>query len=233
MLELKDKITMDDSDGTHRYTKGDGKVYPSVTTILGAISYTKHIVRWANSLGFKHINYEDELERTAIEGTYMHAFAQCLVDPEHGEAPNIKEPLVQYYVRQRIQGLKLKLKFHEGHWSTIFTETPLISETYEIGGTLDWYAMWYDKKTLFDFKSSSGLRTKHLLQLGGYDLMLQDNGEVIDQAGIWLVKRDNCVINIIDRPTLDRCAELFLKVKDWYYENMEMERIVTEKPVIL
>ena len=227
------QVQMMEQDGHHVYTDGTGVAYPSVTTILSTISYNKAIVSWANNLGFRHIRYEEELNRTADEGTFMHAFAQALVDPEHGCIPNIRDPLTQYRVRQRAQGLNFKLKYHEGNWKTIFTEKAFISRTYEIGGTLDWYASWYGKNTLFDFKSSSGLRSKHLLQLGGYDLILQDNGIFIDQAGIILAKRDNCIINIIDRDTLTRCGEIFLKVKDWYYQNQEIETITREKPTIL
>lgn len=232
MSENTSTITMDDSQGFHMYQK-DGKSYPSVTTILGVVSYNKFIVRWANRLGFQHKDYEEALKQTADEGTLMHAGAQALVDPEHGAMPVIKDALTEYYVRQRLDGLRLKLKFHEGNWSTIFTESPFVSDTYGIGGTLDWYSMWYGKKTLFDFKSSSGLRDKHLLQLGGYDLILQDNGITIDQAGIILVKRDNCIINIFDRPIINELAKYFLTVKQYYYESKRTTEIVSASAEIL
>ena len=231
-LEQNQEVYMDDSSGFHIYRKGD-KAFPSVTTILNAVSYNKYIVKWANNLGFQHKRYEDELDRTAVEGTLMHAFAQYLVDPDHGEVPTIKDPLTDYYVRQRADGLRLKLKFHEGHWSTVFSEKLFISESYEIGGTLDWCANWYDKLTLFDFKSSSGLREKHLYQLGGYDLILQDNGIKVDQAGIILVKRDNCIINIFSREELDELAQRFLVIKDYYYKAKRATDMVANPSDIL
>lgn len=230
MLEIDLAIVLDQTKERHFYTRGDGISYPSVTTILDAVAYNKQIVQWANSLGFRRINYSKELDSVSEEGSAMHALAQCIVDPEHGKPLHVKEPLIDYYARQRAEGLRLKLESHKGHWQTIFTEASFLSPSYEIGGTIDWYTMWYDRKTLFDFKSSKSLRTKHLLQLGGYDLICQDNGEVIDQAGIILVKRDNCVIHIFERELIDVFAKAFLKVKDWYYASKELDEIIADNP---
>lgn len=226
------EVVMDDSNGYHLYSS-EGKSYPSVTTILSAISYNKYIVRWANSLGFKHKNYEEELDRTAVEGTFMHEMNQAFVDPEKASPPIISEPLVQYYVRQRAQAFQLKMKLHEGHWSTIFTEMPMVSHTYEMGGTMDWMALWYDRLTLFDYKSSSGLRQKHLYQLGGYDLLLQDNGIKVDQMGIILCKRDNCIIHLFERDVIERCSEIFLEIKKYYEGDKEITAMMTERAEVL
>ena len=54
----------------HIYEK-DGKEYPSVTTIIQSLG-SEEIVKWANHLGFKHLDYTKELEKTAINGTKVH-----------------------------------------------------------------------------------------------------------------------------------------------------------------
>ena len=51
----------------HIYEK-DGKEYPSVTTIIQSLG-SEEIVKWANHLGFKHLDYTKELEKTAVNGT--------------------------------------------------------------------------------------------------------------------------------------------------------------------
>ena len=39
---------------------------PRVTEILSKTIHEDYIVKWANYLGFKHLNYQDELDKYAI-----------------------------------------------------------------------------------------------------------------------------------------------------------------------
>lgn len=231
-MKLESTVTMKEQDGKHTYC-ADGKEYPSVTTILDAVAYSKHLVGWANSLGMRHIRYEDELKRTSTQGTLCHEMAQAIVDPEHGQPPKITDPLMDYYVRTRIRNFQFQLDSNAGHWSTIFTEKPFVSHTHGTGGTMDWYANWYDKRTLFDFKTSSGLREKHIFQLGGYYDILLDNGEEPEQAGIILLKQDRCLINIFDIEIIKRAAEVFREIiTPYYYAHAEFVRIIVTEPTI-
>ena len=54
----------------HIYEK-DGKKLPSVTTIIHSLG-NEEIIKWANSLGFRHIKYEQELDKYAQNGTLIH-----------------------------------------------------------------------------------------------------------------------------------------------------------------
>lgn len=223
-------VQMDTSQGYHLYTDGTGDSYPSVTTILHAVSYSEHIVRWANKLGMAHRRYDEVLDQTALEGTAMHELNQCLVDPEYGTPPQIKDPMLMYYAKQRHANFRYFLSQHEGKWKTILTEKAFISHKYRMGGTTDWLAMWYDKLTLFDYKSSSGLRQKHLLQLGGYLDLLDDNGIHIDQAGILLCKRDRCLPHIFDREIIERCAEAFRSIHDYVEKSKFLDDLIITGP---
>lgn len=225
-LEKLPDVKMDDSQGYHLYTDGSGSCYPSVTTILHAVSYSEHIVRWANNLGFRHERYEDTLNRTAVEGTIMHALNQCFVDPDHGEIPSIQDPMLLYYAKKRNENFRIFMKEHEGHWKTFLTEHAFISHTYKMGGTTDWLADWHGKLTLFDYKSSSGLRQKHLLQLGGYLDLLDDNGIHIDQAGILLCRRDRCIPHIFDRQIIEHCADIFRTVHRYADQSKFLDELV-------
>lgn len=225
MLQNDTSVKLLDSPEGHVYEK-NGKRYPSVTTILKVVAYNDNIVKWANHLGFQRKKYEDELTRTAREGTFMHSFVESIVDPEHVQTPVIPDPLIDYYVRKRVQNFILKLQEHKGQWETIFTEGSFVSEKERIAGTMDWYTMWHGKKTLFDFKSSKSIRDKHFYQLGGYDAIFQENGETIDQAGIILVKPDNCIIHILDRPQLEIAKNVFMRIRDYYYAKNEMDPIL-------
>lgn len=218
-------VTMKSIAEQHLYS-ADGKEYPSVTTVLDALGAPKSLMKWANGLGRRGVNYEDELNRTAVQGTFVHEINQCIVDPEAGHMPTIKDPLVDYYVRKRVQNFQYTLKQHEGQWKTIFTETPFVSHTYRIGGTMDWFTDWYGKKTLFDFKTSSAVRPKHLMQLGGYRLILSDNDIDIDQAGIILCKQDRCQIFIFDISDVNHFADIFINIRDYYDDSAYLSHTI-------
>jgi hypothetical protein len=225
-------VKMEEVNNHHMYT-ADDKGYPSVTTILDVVAYSKYLMRWANNLGFNRVRYEDELNRTSTQGTFVHEMNQCLVDPEHGVMPSIKDPLTDYRVRKRVNHFSNKLKENEGHWRTIFAETPFVSHTYEIGGTMDWYAEWYQKETIFDYKTSSGLREKHILQLGGYYLLLSDNGFTPEQSAIILCKEDRCIFNFFDREIMERCANIFLDVYSYYKQHPYLTDVINNRATIV
>lgn len=219
--------------GNHLYC-ADGATYPSVTTVLDIVAYSSHLMGWSNYLGFKKIRYEDVLNQAANRGTYVHAINQCYVDPAHGVMPRIPNAGMESEVRNRSNNFLYELRKAKGHWSTIFSETPFVSHTYQIGGTVDWYAEWYGKKTLFDFKTSSGLREKHIIQVGGYYYGLTDNGISIDQACIILCKEDRCLFYFIDLPMLQRCGQIFFQIYEYYKSHEWLQQQITQltKPII-
>lgn len=181
--------------------------YPSVTTILDVVSYNRFIAQWANNLGFRRVRYQDELDRTATLGTTVHALAQDFVDPMNSTGIQITDPLLEYYARKRMDGFKARLKDED--YETIFTEKSFASETYQIGGTMDWFCTYREKKTLFDFKTASGLREKFIYQLGGYGLILDDNGIEWEQAGIILIQQNRSIINVFPKEIIQEAGEIF------------------------
>ena len=66
------------------YTGSTGEFYPSVTTVIHILG-SKKISRWANYLGFKHMDFDKELLKAADFGTAAHAFCRQILDPS---APN-------------------------------------------------------------------------------------------------------------------------------------------------
>ena len=113
------KIDMDEINGAHIYKKGD-RAYTSVTTVLQAVAYNEMICKWANNLGFRHIKYAAELERTAKIGTAVHTAAQSMVDPPKASMPHVPDPITDYYVRKRAASLRIRLDL-EQPWHTYFT----------------------------------------------------------------------------------------------------------------
>lgn len=192
-----------------------GPRYTSITTVLNSMGYPKPLIHWANSLGFRRIQYEVELQKSAEAGTALHSGAQHIVDPSSApKLPKLKDPLMDYYMRKRLDCLKARLEL-EKPWKTIFTETTFFSKKYEIAGTIDWFCEFRGCPTIGDFKSSSGIREKHLFQLGGYGILLEENGIRFDRAMILLCKEDNCIIHMFPKSVIQQMGYYFLTVKEY------------------
>ena len=197
----------------HIYDCADGTQVPSVTTILQILG-SPAIIRWANWLGFKHLDYEKELDRAANNGTVVHMCTQHVVDPEHTEALEFKNDFEsQYYAGITKRFTDFISRFH---YETIFTEKSFASTELGYGGTIDWYARLAGLNMLFDFKTSKQVRLKHLLQLGGYMPLLESNGYPVDAAAIIIVNDRTCQMYPINKLTLLEMHQVFEKLVQIY-----------------
>lgn len=206
----------------HIYECADGTKVSSVTTILQVLS-SPSIIRWSNYLGFKHIDYDQELARYAERGTALHTCLQHIVDPESfGDQQTVTFNSLEDE-RFCVHAIK---KFNEYMvkypYTTIFTEKTFVSNILGYGGTIDWYADIRGKKLINDFKSSKQVQMKHLIQLGGYKNLLVEAGYEVDGGSIIIVNPMTCKMYTINRETLDYLGDLFNKVK-FVYDCVEGE----------
>lgn len=197
----------------HIYTCTDGSQVPSVTTVLQILG-SPAIIRWANWLGFKHLDYDKELERTAENGTIIHQGVQYIVDPEHTEPLTFKNGFESQYYDQIFNQFKAFIS--QFTYKTIFTEMSFTSSELGYGGTIDWYAEMSGFHMLVDFKSSKQVRLKHLLQLGGYMALLEAQGHPVDAAAIIIVNQKGCSMYPINRSTLMEMNSTFQKLVQLY-----------------
>lgn len=210
-----------------------GPRYQSITTVLDAMGVAKPLMHWANSLGFRRIQYEVELQKSSEAGTALHAGAQHLVDPKAApKLPKLKDPLMDYYMRKRLDCLKMRLDL-EKPWKTIFTETTLFSKKYEIAGTIDWFCEFREHPTIADFKSASGMREKFLYQLGGYGLLMDENGIYYERVAIFLCKEDNCIIHMFPREVVDEAKAFFLLVKQYGFNYEKVTDWIRDRQYLL
>lgn len=229
-------VWMDPSGGVHYYKYDDQTEedvgYPSVTTILSAVQYNKFIVGWANGLGRRGINYEDELARTARIGTAMHAAAQEYVDPSIKDVYAPENPMDDYYVRKRMRTLKERLEI-ERPWHTYFTETAFIDRDNGFAGTIDWFLQFRGLPTIGDFKSAKGMRDKFLYQLGGYVILLENNGIAVDQVMNVLPGEETCAIWMFPKSVIEKAKASFLLAKKYAEDHSLIAQLVDDKKYIL
>lgn len=65
----------------------NGKPVPRVTEILSTTMHEDYLMKWANFLGFKHLDYEKELNKAAHEGTKAHNYIEEFFTREDPYAP--------------------------------------------------------------------------------------------------------------------------------------------------
>ena len=192
----------------------NGKKVPSVTTIIHSIG-DDNIIKWANYLGFRHINYEKELDKYATNGTLIHDLLREEVDPNYKSDVKFKDSL------HRMECLGYITRFRnymQGYtYETIFTEKTFISESHGYGGTIDWYAKFIDKFNLIlDFKTSKEVRFSHLLQLGGYSTLLKENNLEVNGAAIILCNKNRTTMYPINTTSLAWYADAFESLAIYY-----------------
>lgn len=191
----------------HIYECPDGKRVPSVTTILQLLG-NKEIIYWANRLGFRHVDYESELNRLADDGTKMHLVVQHIIDPSIANEPiTFKDKL------EEEKYFKLAEKFSnmisDYSYNTIFTEKSFASSKLGYGGTVDWFAEMSGFNMINDFKSSKRVYMKHLLQLGGYYNLMTENGYNINGGSIILVNEKISSLYPVNEDSLKKLGDIF------------------------
>ncbi len=191
----------------HIYECPDGSKVPSVTTILSILG-NKEIIKWANNLGFHHINYEKKLETLANDGTKMHTILQHIVDDTiEDEQIIFKDKLEENKYSLLADRFRNMIKRYD--YKTIFTEKSFVSSKLGYGGTIDWFANMSGLYMINDFKSSKKVYIKHLLQIGGYYNLLVENGYKVDGGSIILVNEKIASLFPVGEESLKYLGDIF------------------------
>lgn len=199
----------------------NGRQVPSVTTIIHSLG-NDEIIKWANSLGFRHLNYDKELEKYAANGTMIHDLLREEVDPNYKSEVVFKDPFQRSEVLGYLTRFRNLIKDYE--FETIFTEKTFISDKLGYGGTIDWFALFFNKYYMLnDFKTSKAVRFSHLLQLGGYRNLLLENGYNINGAAIILCNKKISSLYPIGLVDLEWYSEAFQKLADYYNMTWQHE----------
>ena len=165
---------------------GKGIRFPGATTITGLLAKPA-LIKWANNLGLKGIDSTKYVDDKADIGTLGHAMiTNGLQDKETDTS--------DYTEKQIAQSENCVLSFYE--WEKehkiepIVIETPMVSEEYRVGGTMDIYAVVDGKKELIDLKTGNNIWPEHHTQVAAYRHILQANGHQVDRVRILNIPRN-------------------------------------------
>ena len=178
------------------------------------------LIMWAHMLGWKRINYQQELERTANIGTFAHAMIEqyysdheiCCYDFDDYEVYRFSDQQEAY---NAAESFFKWLKKNERVYKVVATENTLIGKN--VGGTIDCVIESpynKDRVILVDYKTSSRIHFTHFLQLSGYVTLYEEiyGSNTVD--GIMVIRLDkkdgkSAEAKIIRRNDLEPYIECF------------------------
>ncbi len=155
------------------YYLKDGIRVPSVTTVIGNcnLGSIDPLLGWANKLGREGKSHTEERDKAADAGTACHEMAENYAKKIEFDRSKYRPETLE-----KADGAFAAFKT----WATltqleiIETETPLVSEVYRYGGTLDAMVI-RGELALADWKTSNGLRVGMLCQLAAYGTLWNEN----------------------------------------------------------
>lgn len=154
------------------YFLKDGTRVPGTTTVIGRFKESGALIAWAYKRGKDGLDLYESRDKAAELGTIVHEMVQEYVG---GNDPSLIIPgTLTNADRNAIDSaFEAFLEWFEaGSFTIVEQEMQLVSETYKFGGTPD--AVARDSKgrlVLLDWKTSDGVYSDHLVQLGAYRIL--------------------------------------------------------------
>lgn len=156
---------------------------PRVTSVISAMINNESLIKWANNLGFKHINCRDVLNEASDLGTRTHQRIEQILNGSdynyNGEITTVQSFINWFRIIQE-----------NTNYRVIFTEKTIVTPLF--GGTLDCLMEINGAKYLIDYKTSNYVAYRYFLQLAAYRKMLREV-EKIDVDGVIILHLDKDV----------------------------------------
>lgn len=145
----------------------NGVKVPRVTEIISKCIHEESLMKWSNSLGFKHQSYKKVLEQAADFGSRAHKGIEYYL--KGLEIPN-DTPLNTLYAFKNWWNLITK----NNEIKILGQEHKLVCKWY--GGTYDLLLSINNRIYLVDFKTSNHITYRYYLQLAAYNRILRSQG---------------------------------------------------------
>ena len=211
------------------YETPDGKLYPSITTVLSTRN-KKGLFEWRKRVGDEVANY---VARTsAARGTAVHHMCEDYLNNFPTEWPDKwsehEKKFLPFCLFKQLEN-KVLSKID----NIRSQECALFSNKYRVAGRVDCIAEYDGKLSIIDFKTSTKERTdeyneNYYIQASAYAEMFEEQtGTPIEQIVILVVTEDGAVQEFVKEkydyiPLLVESIDNF--TKDWEEENDKLDR---------
>jgi len=173
-----------------RYKNAEGKVVPSVTTIIGGnLGWNKGaLIGWARKMALQGIDPNKERDEAADVGTLAHALIEEYITdkaPHLEVVPLDRDLYAPANLEMAMNAFNAFVNWEEQYEvdltdERVRAEERLVSEWLQYGGTLDLIAPVSGELALIDFKSTNDLYAEHRIQLAAYEWLYEENyGEAV------------------------------------------------------
>tara|TARA_Y100000817_G_scaffold306713_1_gene292217 strand:- start:345 stop:1034 length:690 start_codon:yes stop_codon:yes gene_type:complete len=201
-----------------RFYRVDGKLFPSVTTIL-SIQPKEGLEEWKNSVGHEAAAWE--MRRAATRGTKFHKIVEAY----------LKNQSIDVFSRDILpMGLFNLVERQIDRIDNICTlEATMCSRSFEIAGRVDTVGDFDGKRSIIDFKSANRAKKDdqiktHAIQETAYSVMWEEmTDETIEQI-VTIVACENGESQTIIKKPHDYFDELRKCVSD--FKNYQKSRMV-------
>lgn len=155
------------------YVNADGERVMRITEVIKILAKDQLMV-WANMLGFKRIDYKQELERTANIGSMIHGMIEDFNNPNVLAIIDYEKYGIYSY-GDMLEAKHAMMSFNKWYaknkdiYKVVFTERVVVGK--EVGGTIDTAIQGIKdprKIILIDYKNSAAVQFSMILQLAGY-----------------------------------------------------------------
>jgi genome maintenance exonuclease 1 len=197
-----ESVTTDDG---RRYTTPDGKVYPSITTVLS--SYNKQaILEWRQRVGEEEANRVSR--KASNRGTKLHSTVEQYL-------LNEMSPLKMHTMMPDMKELFLKLKpFLDENVNNIYgIEQPLYSHRLRLAGRCDCIGEWDGKISIIDWKTANYSKEKD--QIANYFMQASAYAEMFGEITGIEVNQIVVAIAVENQP-----PQIFIEEKSKYLDGL-------------
>lgn len=162
-----------DVDGQRHYKVPSGKLYKSVTTVLGSI-HKEHIEMWKQAVGEEAAALI--AAKASRRGTIVHHMCECLLLNKPINTDDRGKMLMPIHVEMFSE---LKAFIENNVDSVMGVELRMFSDELELAGTVDCLCVLNGVRTVVDFKTSSSVKEKtsidnYFLQAAAYSIMTKE-----------------------------------------------------------
>ena len=193
------------NNGLRLYEVGDGKWYPSVTTVTSHRTKDK-IMKWRKRVGETEANKISG--RASSRGNKFHSMVECYLKNETVKFDD-KNPLASFLFRTAKETLNNIDNIH-------LLESPLFSDHLRVAGRVDCIAEYEGELAVIDFKTSTKPKKEnwienYFVQETAYAVMYYERCGVKVDKIVTLIATEEGSMQVIQKTDLDYYYQLLVE----------------------